>query len=47
MRQFLSVLRWEIVYYLRRISTWVYFGIYATIGFLIMLVSGGAFRQAW
>jgi ABC-2 type transport system permease protein len=45
MRQFAAVLRWEIAYYLRRISTWVYFGIYAAIGFLFMLVSGGAFRQ--
>ena len=44
--QFLSVLRWEVVYYLRRISTWVYFGIYAAIGFLFMLLSGGAFKEA-
>jgi ABC-type transport system involved in multi-copper enzyme maturation permease subunit len=46
MAQFLSVLRWEVVYYLRRISTWVYFGIYAAIAFLFMLLSGGAFKQA-
>jgi ABC-2 type transport system permease protein len=46
MRQFALVLRWELVYYLRRISTWVYFGIYAAIGFLFMLLSGGAFREA-
>ena len=26
MVQFLAVLRWEVVYYLHRISTWVYFG---------------------
>jgi ABC-2 type transport system permease protein len=45
MTQFLSVLGWEIRYYLRRISTWVYFGIFAAIGFIIMLVSGGAFAQ--
>ena len=46
MRQFALVLRWELAYYLRRISTWVYFGIYAAIGFLFMLLSGGAFREA-
>ena len=46
MAQFLSVLRWEVVYNLRRISTWVYFGIYAAIAFLFMLLSGGAFKQA-
>ena len=46
MRQFLAVLSWEVRYYLRRISTWVYFGIYAAVGFLFMLLSGGAFRQA-
>ena len=46
MHQFLSVLGWEIGYYLRRLSTWVYFGIYALVGFLFMLLSGGAFRQA-
>jgi ABC-type transport system involved in multi-copper enzyme maturation permease subunit len=46
MAQFLSVLRWEVAYYLRRISTWVYFGIYAAIAFLFMLLSGGAFKQA-
>ena len=46
MGQFLSVLRWEVAYYLRRISTWVYFGIYAAVGFLFMLLAGGAFKQA-
>ncbi|HEY7235190.1 MAG TPA: M1 family aminopeptidase [Gemmatimonadaceae bacterium] len=46
MSQFLAVFRWEIGYYLRRISTWVYFGVYALIGFLFMLVAGGAFSQA-
>lgn len=43
--QFLTLLRWEIRYYTRRISTWVYFLIYAALSFLVMLVSGGAFRQ--
>jgi len=46
MQRFLSVLRFEIEYYRRRISTWIYFGIYAAIGFLFMLLSGGAFSQA-
>jgi hypothetical protein len=46
MSQFLGVLRWEVAYYLRRISTWVYFGIYTLIGFLFMLLSGGAFKEA-
>jgi len=46
MRQFASVLGWEIAYYLRRVSTWIYFGIYATVGFIFMLLSGGAFREA-
>ena len=46
MRQFVSVLLWEIGYYLRRVSTWIYFSIYAAIGFLFMLLSGGAFREA-
>src|ERR671938_2079829 len=46
MRALLPVLGWEVRYYLRRISTWVYFGIYAAVGFLFMLLSGGAFRQA-
>lgn len=43
--QFLSLLGWEIRYYTRRISTWVYFAIYFTLGFLFMLATGGAFRQ--
>jgi len=46
MRQFFSVLGWEVRYYLRRISTWIYFGIFAAIAFLFMLLSGGAFSGA-
>lgn len=46
MRQFASVLQWEVGYYLRRVSTWIYFAIYAAIGFLFMLLSGGAFKEA-
>jgi ABC-2 type transport system permease protein len=45
MRQFALLLGWELRYYLRRVSTWVYFTIYAALSFLVMLVSGGAFRQ--
>lgn len=43
--QFLSLLGWEIRFYTRRISTWVYFAIYVALSFLVTLVSGGAFRQ--
>ncbi|MDB4874769.1 MAG: hypothetical protein JWM41_1215 [Gemmatimonadetes bacterium] len=43
MTAFLAILRWEIRYYLRRISTWVYFGIFFAIAFFFMLIVGGAF----
>ena len=46
MRQLRYIFGWELRYYLRRVSTWIYFGIYATIGFLFMLVAGGAFSEA-
>ncbi len=45
MMAFLTILRWEIRYYLRRISTWVYFLIFFSIAFLFMLVAGGAWDQ--
>src|SRR4051812_47358587 len=45
MTAFLTILRWELRYYLRRISTWVYFSIFAGIAFLLMLVLGGAFDE--
>jgi ABC-2 type transport system permease protein len=43
MTQFLAILRWEVWYYLRRISTWVYFAIFFAIAFFFMLAAGGAF----
>ena len=46
MRQFRYIFGWELRYYLRRVSTWIYFGIYASIGFLFMLIAGGAFSEA-
>ena len=46
MRTFGSIVAWEVRYALRRISTWIYFGIYAAIGFLFMLIAGGAFNEA-
>jgi ABC-2 type transport system permease protein len=45
MSQFLAIFRWEIRYYLRRISTWVYFGIFFAIAFFFMLIVGGAFES--
>ncbi len=43
MTAFLAIVRWEVWYYLRRISTWVYFGIFAAISFFFMLAAAGAF----
>ena len=43
MQTFIAIVRWEVVFYLRRISTWVYFGIFFAIAFLFMLVTAGAF----
>jgi len=45
MTQFIAILRWEIRYYLRRISTWVYFAIFFAIAFLFMLAAGGAWSE--
>ena len=51
MTQFLAIVRWEVRLYLRRISTWVYFGIFFAIAFLLMSIAAGAFsgatRVAW
>jgi ABC-2 type transport system permease protein len=41
----LRIVRFELRYYLRRISTWVYFAILFGIGFLLMNVAGGAFSS--
>jgi ABC-type transport system involved in multi-copper enzyme maturation permease subunit len=35
--------KWEVRFYLRRISTWIYFGIFFAIAFLLMLAVAGAF----
>jgi hypothetical protein len=45
MTPFLAIVRWEVRYYLRRISTWVYFGIFFAIAFFLMLAIGGAFDE--
>jgi ABC-type transport system involved in multi-copper enzyme maturation permease subunit len=45
MTAYLAIVRWEIRYYLRRISTWVYFVIFFAIAYLFMLVAGGAFKE--
>ena len=42
---FREVLRWELKLYAGRASTWIYFGIFAAIGFLMMCASAGAFDQ--
>lgn len=42
MKQFLAIARFELRYYLRRISTWVYFGIFLLLAFLLVNAIGGA-----
>ena len=42
MSAFRAIVAWEVRYYLRRISTWVYFAIFFSIALLFMLVAGGA-----
>ncbi|HEX7019789.1 MAG TPA: M1 family aminopeptidase [Gemmatimonadaceae bacterium] len=42
MTLFIALVRWELRYYLRRISTWVYFIVFFAIAFLMMLAAGGA-----
>lgn len=46
MGTFAAIVRWEVGYYLRRISTWVYFGIFFAIAMLFMLALTGAFGDA-
>ncbi|CAN5434655.1 M1 family aminopeptidase [soil metagenome] len=43
--QFAGILRFELGYYLRRISTWVYFGIFLALGFLLVNAIGGAWQS--
>ena len=45
MTQFLAIVAWEIRFYLRRISTWVYFAIFFAIAFFFMLAAGGAWAE--
>ena len=45
MTTFLAIVRWELRYYLRRISTWVYFAIFFLIALVFMLAAGGAWDQ--
>lgn len=43
MTAFIEIVQWEVKFYLRRISTWVYFGIFFSIAFFLMLTIAGAF----
>src|SRR3954468_18763651 len=43
MSTFAAIVRWEVAYYLRRVSTYVYFLVFVAIAGLFMLVLGGAF----
>jgi ABC-type transport system involved in multi-copper enzyme maturation permease subunit len=43
MGTFAAIVRWEIAYYLRRVSTYVYFLVFVAIAGLFMLVLAGAF----
>jgi hypothetical protein len=45
MTQFVAILAWEVRYYLRRISTWVYFAIFFAMAFFFMLAAGGAWSE--
>jgi ABC-2 type transport system permease protein len=45
MTQFIAILGWEVRYYLRRISTWVYFVIFFAMAFFFMLAAGGAWPE--
>jgi hypothetical protein len=42
---FLGILRFELNYYLRRISTWVYFAIFFGFAFLLINIAGGAWES--
>ena len=42
---FAAIVGWELRYYLRRASTWVYFAIFFAIGFLTMSAAGGAWSD--
>src|SRR4051812_25048436 len=46
MSSFAAIVKWEVKYYLTRLSTWVYFAVFFAIAFLFMLVVAGAFGDA-
>ena len=41
--RFLSIVAFELSFYLRRISTWVYFAVMTFMAYLMMITFGGAF----
>ena len=45
MRSFAGIVAFELRYYLKRISTWVYFGIFLLLSFLLAHLLGGAWEQ--
>ena len=45
MTSFLAIVWWELRTSLRRISTWIYFGIFAFLGFMMMLSAGGVWDE--
>jgi ABC-2 type transport system permease protein len=45
MTPFVAILAWEVRFYLRRISTWVYFLIFFAMSFFFMLAAGGAWPE--
>jgi ABC-2 type transport system permease protein len=42
---FRETVRFELAYYLKRISTWIYFGIFFAISFLLVNAAGGAWES--
>ncbi len=45
MSAYRAIVAWELRFYLRRISTWVYFAIFLSIAFFFMLVMAGAWAD--
>jgi len=43
---FLETFRFEVRYYLKRASTWIYFGIFFTLALLLMMIGGGFWESA-
>jgi hypothetical protein len=42
---YLDIVRFELGFYLRRISTWVYFAIFLASAFLLIHIAGGAWES--